>query len=138
VRVRFVDDEPSGLALMVGGLIQQNLERDPGRARHLDGSVVAIVAPDADVAISIRLGPGEIEVADGVRPDAHLVVTASSDRLLHMTSSPLRFGLPDALSRHGREVLGHVLSRRVRIEGLVRGPHRLARLTKLLSVHEAE
>ena len=62
MRVRFVDGEPSGLALMVGGLIQQNLDRDPGRARHLDGSVVAIVAPDADVAVSIQLGPGEIEI----------------------------------------------------------------------------
>ena len=138
MRVRFADEEPSGLALMVAGLIQQNLERDPERARHLDGSVVAIVAPDADVAVSIQMGPDAIEIAGGIRPDAHIVVTASSDRLLHMTSSPLRFGLPDALSRHGREVLAHVLSRRVKIEGLVRSPHRLARLTRLLSVHEAE
>jgi hypothetical protein len=134
--VHFADDEPSGLALMLGGLIQQNLERDPDRARHLDGSVVSIVAPDAGVAVSIEMGPDDVVVSDGVRRDAHLVVTASSDRLLHMTSSPLRFGVPDALSRHGRSVLGHVLSGRVRIEGLVRSPHRLARLTRLLSVHE--
>jgi hypothetical protein len=136
VRVRFADEQPSGLALMLGGLIQQNLERDPGRARHLDGSVVAIVAPDADVAVSIAMGPDDVVVSDGVRPDAHLVVTASSKRLLHVTSSPLRFGLPDAMSRHGRQVIGHVLSGRVRIEGLVRSPHRLARLTRLLSVNE--
>ena len=137
MRVRFADDDPSGLALMIGGLIQQNIERDPGRARHLDGSVVAIVAPDADVGVSIEMGPDVVVVSNGVRHDAHLVVRASSDRLLHMTSSPLRFGVPDALSRHGREVLGHVLSGRVRIEGLMRSPHRLARLTRLLSVHES-
>jgi hypothetical protein len=82
------------------------------------------------------MGPDVVVVSDDVRPDAHLVVRANSDRLLHMTSSPLRFGVPDALSRHGREVLGHVLSGRVRIEGLMRSPHRLARLTRLLSVHE--
>ena len=136
--MEFADAEPSGLALMIGGLIQQNLERDPGRERHLDGTVVTIVAPDAEVAVTVRLDPDLVLVTDGVSDDSQVVVTASSDRLLQITASPLRFGLPDALSTGGREVLGGVLSRQVKIKGLLRSPQRLARITQLLSVHERE
>lgn len=136
--VEFADAEPTGLALLIGGLIRQNLDRDPARERHLDGSVVTIVAPDAEVAVTLRLDPGLVVVSDGVSDDSQVVVTASSDRLLQITASPLRFGLPDALSAGGREVLSGVLSRRVRIKGLLRSPQRLARITQLLSVHERE
>ena len=137
-RVEFADADPSGLALMIGGLIGQNLDRDPGRERYLDGSVVTIVAPDAEVAVTIRLDPDLVLVTDGASEDSQVVVTASSDRLLQITASPLRFGLPDALSAGGREVLGGVLSRRVKIKGLIRSPQRLAHVTQLLTVHERE
>jgi hypothetical protein len=136
VKVRFADSDPCGLAHMLGGLIQQNLDRDPGLERLLDGSVVAIAAPDAEVAVTIRLNPDLVVVSNGVATDAQVVVTASSERLLGLASAPLRFGLPDAFSRKGREVLGDVLTRRVRIDGLIRNPHRLSRLTRILSVHE--
>jgi hypothetical protein len=121
---------------MIGGLIEQNLEREPSRQNLLKGAVVAVSAPDADVAVTIRMGPGEVVVSDGVKPDARVVVTADSSLLLRMTASPLRIGLPDAFTRQGRAVLGDVLARRVRIRGLVRHPGNLASFTRLLSVYE--
>ncbi|MDP9330427.1 MAG: hypothetical protein M3P11_07320 [Actinomycetota bacterium] len=136
MKVRFADSDPCGLAHMLGGLIQQNLDRDPGLERLLDGSVVAIAAPDAEVAVTIRLNPDIVVVSNGVAADAQVVVTASSERLLGLASAPLRFGLPDAFSRQGREVLGDVLTRRVRIESLIRNPRRLSRFTRILSVYE--
>ena len=45
--VTFVDAEPSGLAEMLGGLIEQNLAADPSRRRLLHPSVVTIDADDA-------------------------------------------------------------------------------------------
>lgn len=127
-------DEPSGLASMVGVLIEQNLERDPSRRRLLRPSSATITVPDAGVAITIRTGPGEVEVRDGADPDAQLRITADPERLLALTSAPLRFGLPDAFDARGRAVLGDVLSGRVRIHGLLTHPRRLARLSSLLSV----
>jgi hypothetical protein len=127
-------DEPSGLATMVGGLIDQNLERDPSRLRLLRPSSATITVPDAGVAITVRTGPGEVEVCDGADPDAQLAITADAERLLALTSAPLRFGLPDVFDPRGRAVLGDVLSGRVRIRGLLRHPRRLARLSSLLSV----
>lgn len=133
MRVEYGDDEPSGLATMVAGLIEGNLERDPTRRRLLRGSVAAIVAPDADVSITIRTSPGRVEIANGVAPQVEVTISADSSRLLELTAAPLRFGLPDAFDRRGRLVLGHVLAGRVRIRGMLRHPRRLARLSALLS-----
>lgn len=134
MNVTYGGDEPSGLASMVGGLIDQNLERDPSRLRLLRTSSATITVPDAGVAITIRTGPGEVEVRDGADPDAPIAITADSERLLSLTSAPLRFGLPDVFDERGRAVLRNVLSGRVRIRGLLAHPRRLARLSSLLSV----
>ena len=127
-------EEPSGLASMVGGLIDQNLERDPSRLRLLRSSSATITVPDAGVAITVRTGPGEVEIRDGADPGAQLAITADSEQLLSLTAAPLRFGLPDAFDARGRAVLRDVVSGRVRIRGMVAHPRRLARLSSLLSV----
>ncbi len=132
--VVYVDDEPSGLATMVGGLIEQNIERDPARRRFLRPAVTSITVPDVGIAITVRTGTGDVEVRDGADPAAQIAITADSAELLELTSAPLRFGLPDLFDPAGRTVLRNVLSRRVRIRGLLRHPRRLARLSSLLSV----
>ena len=132
--VTFADDEPSGLASMVGGLIEQNLARDPARRRLLRPSVATIAAPDAEVAITIRTEPGHVAIANRGSADAQVSITADSSRLLALTSAPLRFGLPDVTDARGRAVLGDVLARRIRIRGLLTHPRRVARLASLLTV----
>jgi hypothetical protein len=134
VTVVYGDDEPSGLATMVGGLIEQNIERDPARRRLLRPAVTSITVPDVGVAITVRTIAGGVEVRDGADASAQIAITADSDDLLELTSAPLRFGLPDLFDPRGRAVLRNVMSRRVRIRGLVRHPRRLARLSALLSV----
>jgi hypothetical protein len=134
VTVTVVGPEPSGLASMVAELIEQNLSRDPDRLALLRPSVVVLDAPDADVTVFLRIAPGQVRVGDGDVPDAHLSIRADSTRLLDLTTTPLRFGLPDVLSHGGRAIVGDLFGRRVGIRGLLRHPVRLARLTKLLSV----
>jgi hypothetical protein len=133
VTIEYADPEPSGLAAMLGGLIEQNLERDPSRARLLRPAVASIVAPDAGVSVTLRLEPRHVVVADGVG-EAHLRIAANSAKLLELTGVPLRFGFPDALAKQGRAVLRDVLTGRIRIGGMLAHPRRLARLTMLLSV----
>lgn len=135
--VTVVGPEPSGLASMVGELIEQNLARDPERRASLRPSVVVLDAADADVTVFLRIAPGEVRVGDGDVPDAHLRIRADSGRLLDLTNAPLRFGLPDVLTPEGRAIVGDLLGRRLRIRGLLRHPLRLARLTELLSVADA-
>lgn len=127
-------DEVSGLAVMIGTLIEQNLERDPSRRRLLRPSVACLSASDAEVSVTIRTSPGRVQISDGMADDAQVTITSDSGRLLDMTAAPLRFGLPDAFDPLGRAALGNVLSRRVRIRGMVRHPRLVARLASLLSV----
>ena len=125
---------PSGLAELVAGLIEQNLAREPERVAHLRPSTVVLVAPDAGVAVTVRLARGGVLVSDGVAPGAHLRITAPSERLLALAAAPLRGGLPDPLRRAGRSALADVATGRVRVRGLVWHPRRLAHFTSLLSV----
>jgi hypothetical protein len=137
VSVIVVGPEPSGLASMVAELIEQNLARDPGRRRFLRRSVAVLDAPDAEVTVFLRIDPEGVRVGDGDVPDAHLRIEADSGRLLDLTTAPLRFGLPDLLAPEGRAIVRDLLTRRVRIRGLLRHPLRLARLTQVLSVADA-
>ncbi|MDP8956158.1 MAG: SCP2 sterol-binding domain-containing protein [Actinomycetota bacterium] len=137
MNVRYWDAEPNGLAGMIGGLIQGNLDAHPDRAALLSSpATYAIVAPDVDVAVSIRVKDGSVTVRNGVvgRPD--LVITADSEALLALSSVPLRFGLPDATKAEGREVTRKLLKGELKVKGLLMHPLKLARLNRLLSVNE--
>lgn len=124
--------EPSGITELIDGLVRQNLRRDPTR-RLLPVDVVTIEAVDADVAVSIRPSPGGIAVVDGRDPGARVVVSAASTLLLELAGAPLRFGLPDALTRDGRALIADLLTKRIRVRGLIRHLGTVRRLTMLLS-----
>jgi hypothetical protein len=127
--------EPSGLATMLATLIEQNLERDPARRALLDRpGAVSIVATDAEVAVTLRLGGGRVVAADGVDPAASVVIRTDSARLLALTSAPRRWGLPDVLRPEGRAVVRDLLRGDLRIRGLVAHQGLIARVTGLLAV----
>lgn len=128
------DPEPNGLAAIVGGLIEANLERDPSRRGLLRPAGIGIAAPDAGVAITLRISPGRVEVSNGLVPPLHLLVRATSGALMELTTVPLRFGLPDAFTAAGRSVLRDLLAGRIRVRGMLRHPRRMVRLNSLLSV----
>ena len=131
--VMYADAEPNGLASMLGKLIEQNLVRDPRRRRLLRPAVVALTATDADVGVTLRIGGGRVEVANGADPRPHLAVRTDAHRLLDLAGVPLRLGLPDPLTAPGREVTRALLTGRLRVRGLLRHPMRLMRLNRLLS-----
>ena len=124
--------ESAGMTELIDGLVRQNLGRDPSR-RLRRRDVVAIEAVDAGVAVSLRSSDGTILVTDGRDQEARVVVSASSTKLLELAAAPLRFGLPDAFSRDGRALTRDLLTRRIRVRGLIRHLGTVRRLTSLLS-----
>lgn len=125
---------PSGLAAILGSLIEQNLAREPARERLLRPAMVSIAAIDAEVGITLHIESDRVEIVDGLDAGVQISITASSTDLLSLTDVPLRFGLPDAFRAEGRKVLRDVVSHRILIRGMISHPRRLARLTMLLSV----
>lgn len=135
MKVQYPDPEPNGLATMLGGLIEANLTAHPERAALLQKrATFAIVAPDVDVAVSIRLYRGTVTVRNGVigRPD--VMIRADSNDLIGMSSVPLRWGLPDVRTREGREVNRKLMKGQLKVKGMLAHPGKLARLNKLMSV----
>ena len=136
VTVSFLDPEPNGLATMLGGLIQANLAAHPEREAALGKrpATFGVSAPDVGVAVSIRLSPGRVQVRNGIVGKPDVRVEADSETLVGMSSVPLKFGLPDVMTKEGREVNRKLLKRELRVRGLLLRPAKLARLNKLLSV----
>lgn len=132
--VEYLDREPNGLAAMIGGLIEGNLAAHPERASLLKPSVVGLVAVDAHVAVTLRLAPGRVTVASGLVGPADVVVRTDSETLTDLSSVPLRFGFPDAMTPEGRAVTRKLLRGDLRVQGLLRHPATVARLNRLLSV----
>jgi hypothetical protein len=136
VTVSFADEEPNGLATLLGGLIEANLHRHPDRRVLLRPAVVGLTARDAHVGATLTFALGSVAVANGasVNGPAHLRVETDAASLIELSATPLRFGLPDPFSRRGRDVARKLLRREIRIDGMLRHPVRLVRLNKLLSV----
>jgi hypothetical protein len=135
VKVQYPDPEPNGLATMLGGLIEANLTAHPERAALLQKrATFAIVAPDVDVAVSIRLYRGTVTVRNGVigRPD--VTIRADSNDLIGMSSVPLRWGLPDIRTKEGREINRKLMKGQLKVKGMLAHPGKLAQLNKLMSV----
>ena len=133
--VTFADDEPNGLAALLGELIEQNLRRDPTRHRLLQPGIIAIESTDAEVAATLRFTHGSVEVANGADPRARIRVQAPGAALLELVGAPLRFGFPDAASKRGRAVVADILRGEIRVHGLVTRAAAVRRLTMLLSAN---
>jgi hypothetical protein len=133
--VEYADEEPNGLASIIGGLIEANLEQHPEREALLKPAVIGITAPDVGVSITLQIAPGRVGIANGLQGKPHLLVQADSDLLIGLSSVPLRFGLPDNMTKDGRAVTGSLLKGRIKVRGMTRHVGRLARLNKLLSVN---
>jgi hypothetical protein len=128
-------DDPNGLATMLGGLIEANLAAHPERETLLKPATVVITAPDAGVSVTIRMAPGRVEVANGVRGRPTLRVRADSETLMELSVVPLRLGLPDTMTPQGREVTAKLMKGTIKVKGMFRSLGTLTRLNRLLSVN---
>ena len=132
--VQHLDADPSGLAMMLGGLIEGNLQAHPERRELLKPGLVAIVATDAEVAITIRLAPGRVTITGGVAGRPQLLIRTDSGTLMELSSTPLRFGLPDPSTEEGRKALSKLRTGELKVRGMVLHTGLLSRLNRLLSV----
>jgi hypothetical protein len=127
-----IEPAAAGLGEMIGGLIAGNLATHPERVVPQRGRI-NIIATDAGASCGVRFDAGYVTVG-GPLPDPDLEISTTSDRLMGLTSVPLRFGLPDTLTREGRAVVGAIASRKLRVCGMLAHVGLLSRLNRLLAI----
>ena len=121
--------------MMLGGLVEANVEANPERRRLLSPpAIVGIVATDASVAMTLHLSPSRVTVSNGLVGMPPLVVRTDSETLTDLSSVPLRFGLPDPTKEEGRAVLKKLQKGELRVKGMLTHPVLLSRVNRLLSV----
>jgi hypothetical protein len=133
--VQYLDQEPNGLAAMIGGLIEANLAAHPEREKLLrPRAAVGIVAADAGVALTLRLAPGRVSVGNGLSGKPQVVIRGASETLTGLSTVPLRFGFPDAMTPEGRAATRKLFRGELDVKGLWAHPGIVSRLNRLLSV----
>jgi hypothetical protein len=103
--------EENGFAVMLADLVRQNLEAKPHKKRDFDriSGVIAIVADDAEVALTLRFEAGHLTVHDGIAGVPDVTIRGPADTILALSNLPLTFGLPIPRPRD-RDAVGTVRS----------------------------
>lgn len=90
--------ENNGFATMLSELVRQNLEAKPHKTGDFDAITgsIAIVAEDAEVALTLVFRSGHLVVHDGIVGVPDVTVRGTSDIIMAMSNIPLtrRFALP--------------------------------------------
>jgi hypothetical protein len=136
----------NGLAMMLQGLLSENVATSAAKRRDFDSisSNFAIIAPDAEVTVTLEFGGGRCVIYDGLKDDPDLVITADSGKIPELSLVNIRYGVPWLFDPPGKALVAALMSRQIRIDGLLRLPPTplrtakaaldLVRLTRVLSV----
>jgi hypothetical protein len=138
--------EGNGLAGMLADLVRQNLDAKPHKKADLlaiGAASVALVADDADVALTLVFDRGRLTIHDGILAVPDVTIRASSEIILAMSNMPLtrRLGLPIPArgDEEGKQLVLSVLralrSGSLKIYGGLLRPTLMTRLTRLMSVN---
>ena len=137
------DAAENGFACMLFDLLRQNIEAKPHKRtdlRALRGRI-AIVADDADVAVTLHFAHGTVTIHDGIDGIPDLAVRGEAEVIMTMSNMPISYGLPYARKgdEDGKVAMDSALSamkeKRVVTYGMWRHPMMLLRFTRLLSIH---
>lgn len=135
--------ENNAFATMLADLVRQNLDSKPHKRKDfeaLDGTV-ALVADDADVALTLEFTHGRLVVHDGIKGVPDVAVRGSADAIMGLSNVPLTrmLQLPLPTDRSAYEVLrGMVrasLTGELKIHGMLGNMGLLSRLTRVMSVN---
>lgn len=140
---RFVlyDAEPNEVANALGALLDQNVRRCPARrgtARRIPRPV-AVHDTDTDTTATVAWEQDRATVYNDLAGRPSIVVWADTSRLRDIWRLRVAAGglAPAGLATgHGRHVIGQILTRRIRIKGLLCHPVTALQFLSLLSPAE--
>lgn len=135
--------ENNAFATMLADLVRQNLESKPHKKKDFDALVgtVALVADDAEVALTLEFRSGRLVVHDGIKNVPDVTVRGSADAIMALSNVPLTkpFALPVPTDKASfdvvREMVRASAAGELRIHGLFGHFGLLSKLTRVMSVN---
>jgi hypothetical protein len=139
--------ENNAFATMLGDLVRQNLESKPHKKKDFawlargKGVSIALVADDAEVALTLEFRHGALVLHDGIKGVPDVAVRGSSDIIMAMSNVPLTrpLALPIPTDRPALEVLASMVkatrSGELQVMGMLGNLGVLSRLTRVMSVN---
>jgi hypothetical protein len=135
--------ENNAFATMLADLVRQNLESKPHKRKDFNALAgnVALVADDADVALTLEFGGGNLTLHDGIRGVPDVTVRGSAESIMALSNVPLTrpLGLPLPTDGAAFEVMRGMLrataTGELRIYGMLGNLGLLSRLTRVMSVN---
>jgi hypothetical protein len=121
---------------IIAELLRENLAQHPGKRdllRSMRGAVV-IDLTDIETTVTLVFDNGRLRIDPGAPERPSLAVRTASAQVMDLNALRIFVGIPWAFDEAGRKVVAHLLTGRLRIEGMFRHPLLLLRLTNLMSV----
>ena len=121
---------------ILADLLTGNLTQRPGKRTVFDDmrGTVAIELADIETAVTLVFAAGKLRIEEGIVDCPEIVIRTTSDRVMDLNALRIVGGLPWYFDEAGLRVLGHLVSGRLKIEGLFTHPLLLAQVTKIMSV----
>jgi hypothetical protein len=129
--------QDNGLAQMLADLMEQNLAQNSKKLSSFNrlNSAVAISVSDADVDLTMSFQNGHCVIFDGIVGKPALHIRAGAQSIMEMSQMSVRGVWPNLFNPIGREVTKKMFKGTTKVEGLLRHPLSLLRLTSILSVN---
>lgn len=135
--------EANAFATMLADLVRQNLDSKPHKKKDFDAldGTVALVADDAEVALTLEFRKGSLVLHDGIKGVPDVAVRGSSDAIMALSNVPLTrpLSLPIPTDRPSLDVLRSMVRQartgELRIFGMLGNLGLLGRLTRVMSVN---
>ena len=139
--------ENNAFASMLCDLVKQNLESKPHKAKDFHalargrGAPIALVADDAEVALTLEFRDGKLVLHDGIKGVPDVAVRGSADAIMAMSNIPLTrpLALPIPTDRTSLDVLVTMVQAtrtgELKVHGMIGNFGVLSRLTRVMSVN---
>ncbi|AII10861.1 hypothetical protein [Rhodococcus opacus] len=133
------DDDANGVANILATLLQQNIQTHPNRidvARHI-ARPVGVFSTDTNASATIIFRRDHAVICNDIVNKPAVVVWATVGQILDVAQLKMNAGglLPVGFfTRRGLTVLGHILTRRLVVKGLLTHPATALRMIAMLSV----
>ena len=128
--------DDAALPIMIADIIKGNLVAKPQRQNDfnaLNGNIY-MQAHDVDVDMTMVFDKGNLTVHSGKVGNPKLSISTDSETLLNLAYIDVKFGLPYYFDKVGLGVVKKILTRELKIKGLLTHTIMLTRFTKLMSV----